>query len=150
MNGAGQAVLDRCEHIIRDPLVDGDKKRLKGWAGHELNVLADHTDWPLNIGRAVSTASGTVNVGGNWHAPRVVRIAVGWRRRWWRWSHGGNVEGHGTDPDVDVPLDPFMWRQGRDSQLEKAIAIINDQMKNYPPLPNKKPAYPDKSKVSGG
>lgn len=60
-----------------------------------------------------------------------------------------DVEGHGVDPDVDVALDPYMWRQGKDSQLEKAIEIVNEQMKNYPALPNKKPAFPDKSKIGG-
>ncbi len=60
-----------------------------------------------------------------------------------------DVEGHGVDPDIDVEVDPYLWRQGRDAQLEKAIAVIQEQLKNYPPLPNKKPAYPDKSKLGG-
>jgi len=60
-----------------------------------------------------------------------------------------DVEGHGTDPDIEVEVDPYLWRQGRDTQLEKAIAVIMDQLKSYPPLPNKKPAYPDKSKLPG-
>lgn len=62
-----------------------------------------------------------------------------------------DVEGHGVDPDIDVMVDPYLWRQtGKDSQLEKAIEVILEKLKNTPPLPNKKPAYPDKSKVSGG
>ncbi len=57
------------------------------------------------------------------------------------------IEGHGTDPDQEVELDPFLWRQGRDSQLEAAIKEINREMAAHPPLKVKRPNYPDKSKL---
>ncbi|MBX3111594.1 MAG: PD40 domain-containing protein [Fimbriimonadaceae bacterium] len=58
------------------------------------------------------------------------------------------VEGWGVDPDIDVDLDPYLWRQGRDSQLDRAIEEINKALRDYKPIPLTKPAYRDKSKVS--
>jgi tricorn protease len=34
-----------------------------------------------------------------------------------------DVENKGVAPDLDVDLDPKMWRQGRDIQLEKAVEV---------------------------
>lgn len=58
-----------------------------------------------------------------------------------------DVEGHGVDPDFDVELDPFLWRQGRDAQLEKAIEEINKRLANYKAPVLKRPTNPDKSKI---
>ncbi len=33
----------------------------------------------------------------------------------------GNI---GVSPDVEVEMDPRAWREGRDPQLEQAIAIV--------------------------
>lgn len=61
-----------------------------------------------------------------------------------------DVENHGVEPNIDVELDPYLWRQGRDSQLEKAVEVAMEKLKTYKPPVVKKPAYPDKSKVTGG
>lgn len=55
------------------------------------------------------------------------------------------VEGHGVDPDIEVDNDPAREYQGIDDQLNKAIELANEQIKNYKPLPPV-PAAPDKSK----
>ena len=60
------------------------------------------------------------------------------------------VEGYGVDPDIEVELDPYLWRQGKDSQLERAIEEINKMLKNYKPKVLQRPANPDKSKVGSG
>ena len=60
------------------------------------------------------------------------------------------VEGHGVDPDIVVELDPYLWRQGIDAQLERAIEEINKALKNYKPIPLERPANPDKSKRGSG
>ncbi len=59
------------------------------------------------------------------------------------------IENEGTPPDIDVDLDPYLWRHGKDSQLEAAIAEINKQLATYHPV-IKKPAYPNKSKLPPG
>ncbi len=60
------------------------------------------------------------------------------------------IENVGTPPDIEVELDPYLWRQGRDAQLEAAIAQILLELKNYKPHPMKIPGYPDKSKLPPG
>ena len=42
------------------------------------------------------------------------------------------VENHGVDPDVEVEFDPQAWRQGRDPQLEKAVAVALDELQSHP------------------
>ena len=48
-----------------------------------------------------------------------------------------DVENKGVAPDVDVDLDPKLWRQGRDSQLEKAVEVTMAEVRKNP---YKKPA----------
>jgi len=54
------------------------------------------------------------------------------------------VEGHGVDPDILLDNDPTSASAGRDLQLEKAIEILQKQIKEkpftFPPVP----AYPKK------
>ena len=54
-----------------------------------------------------------------------------------------DVENHGTDVDVDVDFDPKAWREGRDTQLEKAISIAMDELKKSPQVMPKRPEYPN-------
>ncbi len=53
------------------------------------------------------------------------------------------VENHGIAPDVEVDLEPAAWRQGRDAQLEKAIEVVMQQMKEHPLPDIKRPPYPN-------
>ncbi len=55
------------------------------------------------------------------------------------------IEGHGVEPDIYVDNDPAKEYAGEDQQLNKAIEVILEQMKNYPELPSI-PEFPDKSK----
>lgn len=50
----------------------------------------------------------------------------------WFKDVGWGVENYGTDPDIEVEITPQDWAQARDSQLEKAIAIILDQLSQKP------------------
>ena len=60
------------------------------------------------------------------------------------------IENEGTPPDIDVELDPYLWRQGIDAQLQAAIAEIKRNMAAAKPLQIKRPAYPDKTKLPPG
>ena len=56
------------------------------------------------------------------------------------------IEGRGVEPDIIVVNMPKDVLAGKDTQLDRAIEVILDKVKNEPmPLP-KQPAYPDKSK----
>jgi tricorn protease len=60
-----------------------------------------------------------------------------------------DVENHGTPADVDVDFDPAAWRQGKDTQLEKAVQVAMDLLKKNPPLNPKKPPYPNYNNGAG-
>jgi tricorn protease len=53
------------------------------------------------------------------------------------------VENHGVAPDDDVELDPQAARSGHDAQLEKAIAVVLQQLKEHPAPQIKRPPYPN-------
>jgi tricorn protease len=54
-----------------------------------------------------------------------------------------DVENHGVAPDIEVELDPYEVRKGRDPQLEKAVAVVLEALKKNPPASPKLPAYPN-------
>ena len=53
------------------------------------------------------------------------------------------VENHGVPPDVEVELDPAAWRQGHDAQLDKAIEVELQLLKEHPLPEIKRPQYPN-------
>ncbi|MDR3094525.1 MAG: PDZ domain-containing protein [Bacteroidales bacterium] len=55
------------------------------------------------------------------------------------------IEGHGVEPDIVVENDPALEYAGTDEQLNKAIEVILEELKNYKPLPAI-PEGPDKSR----
>jgi tricorn protease len=56
------------------------------------------------------------------------------------------MEGHGVDPDIVVDNDPAREYEGKDDQLDKAIAVIKEEMQKHPSVIPPPPPYPDKSK----
>jgi tricorn protease len=61
----------------------------------------------------------------------------------WSTDNGGEwiVENHGVDPDFVVPQRPDLVVAGHDPQLEKAIELAKEAMKDYKGLPPR-PKYP--------
>jgi tricorn protease len=53
------------------------------------------------------------------------------------------VENHGVEPDVDVDLDPQLYRKGHDSQLDRAIQVVLQQLKEHPAPVYARPSYPN-------
>ncbi len=56
------------------------------------------------------------------------------------------IEGHGVDPDIVVDNDPAKEYAGEDQQLNKAIEVIMEQLKNAKPPMEVPKVFPDKSK----
>jgi len=56
------------------------------------------------------------------------------------------IEGHGVDPDIEVDNDPASVIQGRDPQLERAVAEVMKKLKENPPRLPSRPADPVKVK----
>lgn len=52
----------------------------------------------------------------------------------WFEDVGWNVENYGTDPDIEVDITPQDYREGRDTQLERAIEEILRLLAAKPPM----------------
>jgi tricorn protease len=59
------------------------------------------------------------------------------------------VEGHGIAPDVEVEELPKDVAAGHDLQLEKAVSIVMEQLKEHPPVVPAIPVYPNFHKDDG-
>ncbi len=59
------------------------------------------------------------------------------------------VENHGVAPDIEVDLDPAAYRQGHDAQLDKAIEVVMQQLKERPLPQYPRPAYPNYHEKDG-
>jgi tricorn protease len=61
------------------------------------------------------------------------------------WTPEGEwlVENVGVAPDVEVELDPKAWREGRDPQLEAAVALVLEELEKNPLPTHERPAFPD-------
>jgi len=55
------------------------------------------------------------------------------------------IEGHGVEPDIVVDNLPHATFDGKDAQLEAAIAYLQSEIKAHPVPPVTVPKYPDKS-----
>jgi len=59
---------------------------------------------------------------------------------------GFRIENEGVAPDIEVEQWPKEVMQGRDPQLEKAIEVVLQELKNNPPSYPQRPKYPVKIK----
>ena len=55
------------------------------------------------------------------------------------------IEGHGVDPDITVDNLPHATFEGEDAQLEAAIRLMADQIKEHPQPVPAPPPYPNKA-----
>ena len=53
-----------------------------------------------------------------------------------------DVENKGVRPDIEVDLDPALWRKGHDPQLEKGVEVALQELKDHPTPQIKRPKYP--------
>jgi tricorn protease len=105
---------------------------------HKVGKLVGHRTW----GAMISAFGVQLIDGGSVRAPDDAMFGAE--------SGDWVIENEGVTPDIEVELDPFLWRQGRDAQLDAAIAQILKDLANYKRHPMKVPAYPDKSKLPPG
>jgi tricorn protease len=55
------------------------------------------------------------------------------------------IENYGVDPDVVVEDDPALMLNGGDPQLDRAIQMSMQMLKEKPPVAPKKPVYPNRA-----
>lgn len=97
----------------------------------------------FEVGPLVGTRTwgGLVGIGGypslmDGGAVTAPRVAI--------WSYEGEyeVENQGVAPDIEVELDPAAWRAGRDPQLERAVAILMEELERNPFVAPPRPPFP--------
>ncbi len=54
------------------------------------------------------------------------------RYAFWFYGAGWDIENHGVDPDIEVDMAPQDWAAGRDPQLDHAISMVLDALRNEP------------------
>ena len=61
------------------------------------------------------------------------------------WNPNGKweIENQGVAPDIEVEMDPKTVRQGHDPQLEKAIEVVMEELKENPVPQPRHPDYPN-------
>ena len=64
----------------------------------------------------------------------------------WVPDGGWIVENEGVPPDIEVEQTPADVINGRDPQLERAIQVVMEELKKKPPVNDKRPPYPVKTK----
>ena len=79
--------------------------------------------------------------GGNITAPN---LAI------WTDEEGWIVENEGVPPDIEVEQTPADVIAGRDPQLERAIAVVLEELKKNPPAKHTRPAFPERGKTLRG
>jgi tricorn protease len=60
-----------------------------------------------------------------------------------------DVENHGVPPDIEVEYDPAAVRAGHDPQLDKAVAVLLEDLEKHPLPEHKRPKYPNYHPASG-
>jgi tricorn protease len=50
----------------------------------------------------------------------------------WYDNVGFGIEGHGVDPDVEVPIPPHDWAAGRDTQLLEGVRLALEALERTP------------------
>jgi tricorn protease len=144
--------ISRYGQVLRDPstAVYGPKvmlcNEMAGSGGdifpyifkkHKVGKLVGKRTW----GAMISSYGFQVIDGGSVRAPddAMVDVATG------DWC----IENEGVTPDIAVELDPYLWRQGRDAQLEAAVEQIKKDLLSYVPVKMDRPKYPIKTKLPG-
>jgi tricorn protease len=59
-----------------------------------------------------------------------------------------DVENHGVPPDIEVDNDPALARQGHDPQLERAVEVLMQELKEHPLPKYEKPPFPNYHKAT--
>ena len=162
-NGGGQIPTRFIELLNRKPTNYWAKRDGSDWAWPPdahfgpkamlINGLAgsggDMFPWLFKqsgVGKVIGTRTwgGLVGISGN---PRMIdggSISVptfGFYKLDGNWG----IEGHGTEPDIEVIDDPSKMTDGGDPQLDAAIAHLEAELKANPYVPPKRPASPNRS-----
>lgn len=167
-NGGGKAADYIIDHLRRPIWNYWSTREGEDYASPTLNIVGPKVmiinEWAGSGGDALPwyfrraklgtlvgkrTWGGLVGIGGT---PTLIDGGMVTSPHFAFWTPEGkwDVENRGVPPDVEVDLDPKAWREGRDTQLERAVAIAMEQLKKSPPAAQQRPPYPNYHPRSSG
>jgi len=120
---------------------------INGWSGSGGDAFPDYFKkaglGPLVGGR---TWGGLIGISG---APTLIDGGVVTVPTFRMYNPDGTwfKEGHGVEPDVEVKEDPTQLAKGIDTQLEKSIEVVLEQIENKGEIHPKEPKKEDRSRV---
>ena len=97
------------------------------------------------IGTIVGRRTGGGGIGGALYYQQLIdggRITIPNRASYNSRLGSWDIENHGVEPDIDVPLTPADAVAGRDPQLDTAIRIGLEAIAKHRATPQKRPAMP--------
>lgn len=100
------------------------------WAGSDGDIFS-HAFKALRLGPVVGTRTwgGVIGI-----SPRTKLVDGSTTTQpefsYWFDDVGWAVENHGVDPDVEVEITPADYAAGRDTQLERALALVQDALRS--------------------
>jgi tricorn protease len=118
---------------------------INGLAGSGGDAFPNYFKW-TKLGKLIGmrTWGGLVGISGN---PGLIDGGATTVPTFGFYKNNGTwgIEGHGVDPDIEVIDDPAKMVSGGDPQLDRAIQLMLDEIKEHPYVPPKRPADPDRS-----
>lgn len=116
---------------------------INGWAGSGGDAFPDYFR-KADLGPLIGTRTwgGLIGISG---APSLIDGGVVTVPTFRMYNPDGSwfKEGHGVDPDIEVPEDPGQLAKGIDTQLERAIKEVMTSISSQPKM---KPSPPAKEK----
>ena len=107
---------------------------INGWSGSGGDAFPDYFR-KAGLGKLVGTRTwgGLIGISG---APGLIDGGVVTVPTFRMYNPDGTwfKEGHGVEPDIKVPENPAELAKGKDAQLEKAIEVILEELKQYEPV----------------
>ena len=115
------------------------------WAGSDGDIFS-HVFKLLNLGPLIGkrTWGGVVGI---WPRNPLADGSITTQPEFSFWFQdvGWGVENYGTDPDIEVDIAPQDYAEGRDPQMERAIAVALERLEAEPPV---KPSFADRPNLA--
>ncbi|WP_372697861.1 PDZ domain-containing protein [Arthrobacter sp. JSM 101049] len=116
------------------------------WAGSDGDIITQVSKL-RGIGPVVGvrTWGGVIGIDGQFDLVDGTQVTQPRYATWFTGGVGWGVENRGVDPDIEVPYPPHAYLAGQDPQLEQAVAVLKEMLREIPTqLPPERAGYPSR------
>jgi len=116
------------------------------WAGSDGDIITQVSKL-RGIGPVVGmrTWGGVIGIDGLFDLVDGTQVTQPRYATWFTGGVGWGVENRGVDPDIEVPFPPHAHVAGQDPQLEQAVAVLKEMLREIPTqLPPERAGYPSR------